>query len=181
MRRLVALLGAVVLVASLAGSSVAAAPTFRVNHVVGNFDLLDSDGSTILGHVVIDYREPTDMQVVPGTLDVTWRPDGRFPYDDAFAVRESHTVLMAAWFGPGLPNPGQAPFVETGTSGSMCDFGTLGNAVCHDFMVVFQLNPFGDGQDSVLFGRLHWDNSPFESYIVGRGAFHVTYAGPTGS
>jgi len=182
MRRLVALVSAAVLVATLAGSSVAAAPSYRVNHVVGNFDVLDWDGS-VVGHVVVNYGEPTYERVVPGTLDVTWALDARFPYPQPqYGAKESHTILAAAWFGSDPTRPEQTgnEFIETGADGSMCDFGAPWNYLCHDFGFVIQLNPFGDGKNLVAFGRMDWKNNPAEWYVIGEGAFHVTYTGPTG-
>jgi hypothetical protein len=170
MHRLVAFGSALVLVAALAGSSVAAPPTYRANHVVGNFDLLDWDGS-VVGHVVVNYGEPTYGQVVPGNLDVTWLPNVRFPYDEPpYGAKESHTVLGAGFFGPD----------GSGATGSMCDFGAPWNYVCHDFGFVIELDPFGDGRNLVGFGSSDWVSSPAEFYVVGPGAFHVTYVGPTG-
>ena len=182
MRRLVAFGSALVLVAVLAGSSVAAPPTYRVNHVVGNFDFLDRDGS-VVGHVVVNYGEPTYAQVVPGSLDVTWLPNVRFPYDEPpYGAKESHTVLGAGFFGPDSTGPGQTghEFIESGATGSMCDFGAPWNYLCHDFGFVVQLNPFGDGRNFVGFSGSEWVSPPTQFYVVGPGAFQVTYVGPTG-
>jgi len=181
MRRLVALVSSAVLVATLAGSSLAAAPSYRVNHVVGSFDVLDWDGS-VVGHVVVNYGEPTYEQVVPGTLDVTWAPGARFPYPQPpYGAKESHTILAAASFGPDWTGPDQTgnKFIETGADGSMCDFGAPWNYLCHDFGFVIQLNPFGDGKNLVAFGRMDWENNPAEWYVIGEGAFQVTYTGPS--
>jgi hypothetical protein len=177
MRRIVALLAAIVLVGSLAGSTLAEGPPYRVNHVVGNFDILDWDGS-LVGHVVIDYQEPNSQRWVPGSLDVTWVPGARFPYQQPpFGAKVSHTILVAAWFGPGAEPGG----VETGTTGSMCDFGAEWNATCHDFQVVIEQGADPHGQHLIAFGTPDWENTPQEWYVIGQGAFVVTYAGETGS
>ena len=174
MRRFLALLAALVLTASLASASVAAGPESRVNRMVGNFDFLDWDGS-VAGHVVVNYTQSSDGRWVPGTLDVTWVPDARFPYSQPpSGAKQSHTVLIAAWFGPNATVDG---VVETGTTGSMCDFGAPGNATCHDFTVVIE--EYGDGNNLIAFGFPDWENSPAEWYPIGAGAFALTYAGPT--
>ena len=177
MRRLVAIVAAAALVASLAGSSLAAAPSYRVNRMVGNFDILTWDG-TLAGHVVVNYSEPTYEQYVPGRLDVTWVPGALFPYEQPpYGADESHAVLVAGWFGPGTPST----FIETGTMGSMCDYGAPWNAICHDFEVVIQENPFGDGRNLIAFGVPDWEGNPAAWYVVGRGSFALTYTGPTES
>ena len=150
MRRLVAIGSALVLVAVLAGTSVAAPPTYRVNHVVGNFDLLDWNGS-VVGHVVVNYGEPSYEKIIPGTLDVTWLPNVRFPYEEPpFGAMESHTVLAAGFFGEEWTGPDQTghEFISSGATGSMCDFGAPWNYVCHDFGFVIELNPSGMGGTS---------------------------------
>ena len=182
MRRLVAIGSALVLVAVLAGTSVAAPPTYRVNHVVGNFDLLDWNGS-VVGHVVVNYGEPSYEKIIPGTLDVTWLPNVRFPYEEPpFGAMESHTVLAAGFFGEEWTGPDQTghKFISSGATGSMCDFGAPWNYFCHDFGFVIELNPFGDGRNLVGFGSSNWVSPPTQFYVIGSGAFHVTYVGPTG-
>ena len=177
MRRIVAILAAIVLVGSLAGSTLAEGPHDRVNRVVGNFDVLEWDGS-VVGHVVVNYQEPTAQEWVPGSLDVTWVPGARFPYPQPpFGAKVSHTILVAAWFGPA----GEPGAVETGTNGSMCDFGAQWNATCHDFQVVIERSADAQGQHLIGFGTPDWENAPQEWYIIGPGAFTVTYAGETGS
>lgn len=177
MRRWMAMIAAVVLVASLGGSSLAAGPSYRVNRLVGSFDFLDWDGS-VAGHIDVNFKEPTYADVVPGRLDVTWVEGARFPYEQQpYGVDESHTVLTAGWFGPGTPNEGGIPFIETGASGSMCDFSAPWNAVCHDFTVVFQEDVDTAGTDFVAFFGSGEDG---EFYLVGPGSFALTYAGPTG-
>lgn len=176
MRRFAALLAALMLIASLASASVAAGPAVRVNRMVGNFDFLDWDGS-VVGHVVVNYAEPNGTKWVPGSLDVTWEPGARFPYPQPpYGAKQSSTLLTAAWFGP---NTTVAGGVETGATGSMCDFGAPWNATCHDFTVVIE--KFRDGHNLIAFGVPDWENNPAEWYPIGEGAFALTYAGPTGS
>ena len=182
MHRLVAFGSALVLVAALAGSSVAAQPTYRANHVIGNFDFLDWDGS-VVGHVVVNYGEPTYGQVIPGTMDVTWLTNVRFPYaEPPYGAKESHTVLGAGSFGPGWTGPGENghEFIVSSATGSMCDFGAPWNYVCHDFGFVIEINPLGDGKNLVGFSSADWASLPTQFYVVGPGALHLTYVGPTG-
>ena len=179
MRRVVAILAAMALMGSLAGSTLAEGPHDRVNRVVGNFDFLDWDGS-VVGHVTVNYQEPTAQQWVPGSLEVTWVPGARFPYQQPpFGAKMSRTILIAAWFGP--PVGGEPGAIETGAQGSMCDFGAQWNGICHDFQVVIERNADLHGQHLIAFGMPDWENAPAEWYVVGPGSFTVTYAGETGS
>jgi len=170
MRRTVALLVSVVLIASLAVSSAAAAPK-RENSFTGNFDITDWDGS-VVGHVIAKFREPTDKEVVPGTFDVTWVPGARFPFvQQPYGVDESHAQLVAAWFGPGGTG------TEVGISGYICDYSAPWNANCHDFSVVFEkgagLIGFADTRGSTDY---EWD----EWFQIGKGSIVIHYVGPTG-
>lgn len=178
MRRLAALGAAIMLVASVAGSSVAAPPTSQVNHVVGDFDFLTMDGAPA-GHVVVDYREPTGKRWVPGTLDVTWVEGAPFPYNQPpYGVKVSHTILT--WAGFGLSTGEPAVIVQSGAGGSMCDFGAEWNATCHDFQII--IKEFNDGTPTLIaFGQGDWGAGPSEWYKVGGGDFQITYVGPTGS
>jgi hypothetical protein len=184
MRRLLAPLGAVVLVASLAGSSVAAAPVAKVDHFVGNFDMLDDSGH-VVGHIVVNFKEPTSSRMVPGTLDVYWEPYDAgtppFPYFMALGapVRESHAQLISAWFDT-YDDDTWGHVVTGGTDGYLCDYAGPWSGGCRYFSVLFQtttLGPervsnwsLGDGADPNRF-----------TFDVGTGAFVLTYAGPTGS
>lgn len=177
MRRLVALGAALVLVASFAGSSVAAPPTSQVNRVVGDFDFLTMDGS-LAGHVVVNYKEPTQKQWVPGTLDVTWAEGAAFPYaQPPYGVKVSHTILT--WAGFGFNEPDSS--IQSGAGGSMCDFGGYWNATCHGFQIA--VKQFTNGTPSMIaFAQgTEWGWDPAIWYLVGPGDFHITYVGPTGS
>jgi hypothetical protein len=171
MRRMLALGAALLLVTSLAPLGAAAGPP-TANRMVGNFEILEGDGS-LVGHIVVNYTVPNDRHWVPGTLDVTWEPGARFPYaQPPYGARQSHTVLAAAWFGPG-----DGDWIETGVTGAMCDFGAPWNATCHEFMMVIQDYPAGI-PDLIAFGPPGWEDAQW--YLAGDGAFALTYVAPTG-
>jgi hypothetical protein len=174
MRRAFAFTCAVLLAAAFAGSSAASGPpTYRANHVAGNFDFLDYDGS-VAGHMVVNYGEPSYEHFVPGTLDITWVDGARFPYEQPnYGVKQSHSVLVAGFYGQ------EGTVVSSGASGSLCDFGAPWNATCHDFAVAFFMNPNGDGKNYITFGTSTWD-TPTETYLIGKGTMAMNYVGPTG-
>ena len=184
MRRLVALLGSVVLVASLAGPSVAAAPVAKVNHFVGNFEMLDDSGN-VVGHIVVNFKEPSDRQMVPGTLDVYWAPHDPstppFPYFMALGapVRESHAQLMSAWFDT-YDDDIWGHVVTAGTDGYLCDYAAPGSGGCRYFSVLFQTTTLGPERITNWSPGDGADPNRF-TLNVGTGSFALTYAGPTGS
>jgi len=69
--------------------------------------------------------------------------------------------------------------VNAEARGSMCDFEGPFTATCHDFVVVIQQNPGGDGRNLIAFGMPDWEGFNAQFYVVGRGDFHLTYVGPT--
>lgn len=189
MRRMVALLGAMVLVASLASSSLAVGPPSRVNRFVGEFDMVDAEG-TVVGHVAANFGEPSDTALVPGRIDVTWEwydpaDPAPFPFMDLDwpPVRESHAQLLASWF---MDEPGTEAGDVTiaGASGYLCDYTAPWNAGCRPFWVQFQTHTIGPAR-YVLWGLGTGDagdpNSITAEFWAGNGAFVLTYAGPTGS
>ena len=184
MRRILALIAAFVVAASLTAASVSAAPAGRTNNFYGAFAILDWDHSPV-GYLVTQYREPTDRHVVPGTFDITWVPGARFPFEQQpYTVDESHAQLVAAWFGPGTPAPGGKPFTETGISGYICDYSAPWNANCHDFSVAIQKDVDAHGTDMIGFAGPRDSSGVYDYnqwYIVGRGVFALTYVGPTGA
>jgi len=189
MRRLVALLSAVVLVASLASVSLAAGPTERVNRFVGNFDMLHPQTGEVVARVVVNFKEPTRTQMVPGTLDVYWTPGWGDPANadffpfmalDWYPVRESHAQLIGGFFSR---DPDLGGLVG-GASGYLCDYAVEWNADCRDFTAIFIKS-----DDPALPNRVAWGFKPAGEpkydyrywFDVGKGAFSLTYAGPTGS
>jgi len=181
MRRIVALLAALVLLASVGASSVSAGQrTPRVNHFVGNFDMTDTNG-TVIGHVHADFKEPTLTRMVPGTLDIFWEPydvaNPPFPFMplDWPPVKESHAQLLAAWFDGG--DTDWAGYVVTaGTSGYLCDYTAPWNADCRPFVALFQTTTSGPAPHLVQF----FPGDDGVLFPAGRGSFVLTYAGPTG-
>jgi len=186
MRRLTAILAVVALIGSLAASSVAAAPPVaRVNHFAGNFDMLIEGTDQVVGHIVVDFREPTLERMVPGTLDVTWEPydpaNPPFPFMalDWPPVKESHAQLLSAGFNT-YDDQYWGHVVSGGAEGFLCDYTAPWNAGCRYFSVIFQTTTLGparvanwsegDGADP--------DRIVFEA---GRGSFVLTYAGTTGT
>jgi hypothetical protein len=187
MRRFVALLSAGVLVVSLAASSAAAAPPVaRVNHFVGNFDMLSEQTGNYVGHIVASFTEPTPERLVPGTLDVYWAPydpsSPPFPYfmDLSFApVRESHAQLLSAGFNV-YDDAIWGHVVSAGADGYLCDYTAPWNSGCRYFSVIFQTTTLGPARVA------NWspgDGANPDRFVLvaGKGAFDLTYAGPTGS
>jgi hypothetical protein len=179
MRRLFALGAAVMLTASLAGSSLATGPTRLVNRFVGDFDMLDPATGHVVAHVVARFTEPTYAKLVPGTLDVFWAPDvtrDTFPFAelDWYPVRESHAQLGSASFGV---EPGYATIA--GTGGSLCDYSAPWNVGCRMFSVHLDI-PL-DGSPNVVWWSVPQGTADEVMFVVGPGSFVITYAGQTGT
>jgi len=186
MRRLTAILAVVALVGSLAASSVAAAPPVaRINHFFGTFDMLVEGTDQVVGHIVVDFREPTLEQVVPGTLDVDWEPydldHPPFPFMTLAypPVRESHAQLLTAHFDT-YDDQYWGHVVTGGTDGFLCDYTGPWDANCRYFSVLFQLTTLGPPRAA------NWSVGDFADpdrvvFEAGQGSFVLTYAGPTGS
>jgi hypothetical protein len=185
MRRFLALISALVLVAALAGSSLAAAPVAKVNHFVGNFDMLAQDGSgRVVGHVVAKFKEPSYSQMVPGTLDVYWAPydvaSPPFPFMTTLLwppVKESHAQLLESGFDT-VYNPAGFHVVNAGTHGYLCDYTAPWNAGCRQFWVIFVQIVEKTGPNVAMWSV---DQVNWYFFDVGKGAFDITFAGDTGS
>ena len=196
MRRLVALLSALVLTASLASASVAAGPTSQVNSFVGNFNLIDWDGQTPIARVVANIGEATDTKLVPGMLDIYWADGSPFwtwedsaYFSDGRVPRESHGQLFKAQFTESTYDG--MPATEVFVSGYLChywgppssDWGVF-DAACQPFVVDFQVfsgdpvNPNRMGFS--LPGAPGWGCCEGPWFPAAKtGAFVLTYAGPT--
>ena len=180
MRRILALIAAAMLVASLAATAVASGPPALVNRFVGDFDLVSS--GTVVGHVVVSFQQNTDRQLVPGSLDIYWNaydpanPPTAFPFvpSDGAAIRESHAQLYQSWFYQ-APN---GPYTAThaGTNGYLCDYTAESHGDCRGFAVVFA--ELGDPARPTWVGWSFGADKDFYDYgSVGRGSFVLTYAG----
>lgn len=178
MRRIAAVLAALVLLVALSTVTIAAGPIARVNRFVGDFDMLDHDTGQYVAHVVVNFTQPTDAKLVPGTLDIYWAPDlssDEFLFMDLGApVKESHAQLFTAYFGV---EPGYATVAAA--EGYLCDYAGLANAGCRTFGVHFD-DVFAEGQPNAAWWvvPVGWDN-PQVWFVVGKGGFALTYAGPT--
>ena len=177
MRRMMALFAAAAIVVAFAGPSVAAGPPVTADRFVGNFVMLDADG-TALGTVVANFSVPSAGKIVPGTLDVYWARDTSFPFPESLPyppAKESHAQLVSGFFGP------DAGGIVAGTDGYICDYSAPWNAECRNFSVIFVARP--DGHNVVAWAfRGPGDPNPFDYtlwYTVGKGSFSLNYAGGT--
>lgn len=169
MRRLFALLAAVVLVVSLSASSVMAGER-RANSFVGNFNLAEEGTWHVWGRVSAQLSMPTDKQLVPSHYDFTGTRNN--------AIRESHAQIgnVQFWYDannqPGGSNVAFADGVE-------CIYFASGNTVCHEFAVMFIDNLDPALYDQVAFaGSKDADGWVFSYwYWVGKGSFNLTYTG----
>ena len=128
MRRMLALLAAVGLVASLGPASVVAAPTTQPNSFHGDLDMLDQGDGHVVGHVVADILDQTTTRPGSGTVDVRWAQGG--------PVLRSHGVLTTIWFGQQPNNPDVGAVRWAGGNGTLCDTTTAGTS-CGPFGVIF--------------------------------------------
>ena len=92
MRRALALVSAILLIASVAGSSVAATPANGISHAYGRFLIGVADRGPI-GWVTVDVREPTaarpdpgvfTFQALPGVTDYPVTTRGAIDYVDFY-------------------------------------------------------------------------------------------------
>jgi hypothetical protein len=186
MRRLLAVSAALVMVVALASTSLAAAPTSKVDRFVGSFDLVKGAGwdgfppTLVGGHVVVNFTA-TDAKLVPGVLDV-YMPSGN-------AVRRSHAQLTSAafsednWTDPETGSRYDAIVAEA--RGSWCDYRGPQDVSCTPFIIVFQeITTPGVAEPhrmGVAFDALVWPTGPEAYwYMAGmNGAWALTYGGPT--
>jgi len=176
MRRLVALLSAVVLVASLAGSAAATPEVRQVSSFVGNFEMLNPDG-TAAGWANVEIRVPTDQSLVPGSYD--------FRGTKGWPIREGHAVLGSAgfWFDFGHGADSNVAYTE----GVECLYTDPGAKYCHAFtgMFVDVLDPAAtdwvefQGQDPNNPNHDPNDPTTWEKFFfyVGNGSFVLRCVG----
>jgi hypothetical protein len=181
MRRFVALISAVLLVASFAGSAAATSAVPDSSSFVGHFqisDMSDPDG-TAVGWADVEIRVPTDQRLVPGHFD--------FVGAKGNSIRESHAVLGLAefWFDSGHGNDANVAYTE----GVECLYTDPGTKFCHAFTAMFVdvLDPAStdwvefQGQDPNDPGQdpnnpETWTKSWF---YVGKGSFVLRCVGPS--
>jgi hypothetical protein len=169
MRRSFALLTALVLIASLGASSVAAVTASQPSSFHGDFDMLDQGSGQAVGHIVVDLHEQTNARQSPGSLDVYWASGN--------PIRKSHARLSGVWFGQEFLDPGWGAVRSAGATGTLCDTGT-GRTSCAPFAVIFY-----ETVDPAFTNYVGW-SVPGSSeccggawYQVGMGAFALSYLG----
>ena len=171
MRRFMALLAAGVLVAGLAGTAPATAVERGApNSFAGDFDMITFDG-TVVAHVVAKFREPTERQLVPGTVDISWRTGD---------VRESHAQVVQAYFWTLIDEPTEGRQVGGRVIGSLCDYVGPQAGSCQPFSMVFVDTINRSFRNHVGFsvpGSTVCCDGAW--YDVGRGDFALTYGVPT--
>ena len=179
MRRFVALLSAVALVASLAASSVSAASAGPKNSLVANFQAIDGQTQQVIGRVTVQLFEPSEQRLVPGSYDFYGAP--------GYPVRESHAQLGKArfWYDPAAGNPGGWVGPDFGANvayaeGVMCDYAEPNVPTCHPIYLWFVDVLDAAGRVDYLDTNTYtptvgdWDGT---SWDVGPGAFVLTHQG----
>lgn len=137
MRRVLALIGAVLLVASLAGTSIAASKSAN-DSFTGDFDVIDPGSGAVVGNVDAQLSPPSDRQFLPGTYQFTSAP--------GLPIRETRAVVANALFWID-PNGGMPHAMATG---AVCDIDNPGDYTCHgDWAVMFR--EFPGEPNSILF------------------------------
>jgi hypothetical protein len=163
----------------------------------GDFDLVDGSG-LVVGHVTADFGMPSDEQVVPGSLAITWtaRPPGSFPLldFDGAPVVESAALLSDAWFYDETAPLPWAHVTIAGTGGELCDYATPSAIAALEQTGAGVLSGFGCRPFSVEFAVtgnpakprvVDWQFDPHPGYAergleVGAGTFDLTYVQWTG-
>jgi hypothetical protein len=170
-RRSMALLSGGILAASLAASSVSAAPALPRSSLIADFQAV-SDG-VVIGRVTARLSVPSEQHLVPGSYDFYGAP--------GWPVRESHAQLGNVQFAydPNAGGPGFGANVAY-AEGVICDYAEPNVPDCHDIFLWFVdvLDPAGraDYLDTNAHnpGSDPWDGT---SWNVGNGAFVLTFTG----
>jgi hypothetical protein len=178
MRRVLALVSAVVLVASLAGSAAATPAAPQSSSFVGNFEMITPDG-TAAGWANVEIRVATEQSLVPGHYD--------FRGAKGSPIREGHAVLGVTgfWFDFGHGADSNVAYTE----GVECLYTDPGAKDCHAFtgMFVDVIDPAAT--DWVEFqtqdpnNASHDPNDPttWDKFLfsVGKGSFVLRCVGPS--
>jgi hypothetical protein len=172
------LFAALVLVGSLAGSSLAA-DTAPKNSFTGDFTLLTEDGSIVLGRATVSLFTPTDQRLVPGSYDF------KGASTNPFGLRESHAQIGRSgfWFEPdwGKDDPSKVSGANVAFGeGVECVYFEVGDAGCHLFALQFV-----DPLDPTLPRMAAFANSKNEDgswnfqfwRMVGKGDFVLKFSG----
>jgi hypothetical protein len=177
MRRPIALAAAVVLAASLAGSSVASTSASKLRFT-GDFVQL-SDAGEAMGRITAQLFEPTQQQLVPGSYDFVGAPGN--------GVRESHAVIghTAFWFDPGHEGGSNVAYGD----GVECVFFGVNDSVCHEWAVMFIDPVDGSVPNQVAFSIVRDASGAFDFntetgmawwYTVGHGDWEMKGDFPVG-
>ena len=167
MRRVIALVAAVLLIGALAGSSLASSTAQR-SMFQGSFDLESEDG-VLLGHATAQLFEPTDQRLVPGRYDFTGAADN--------GIHESHALIGNAffWFDPShMPAGATIPggYVARG-EGVECVYAGPNDTDCHTWAVQFV-----DNVDPSVRDELHFEGTwGVVAQFVRSGSFVVSISG----
>jgi hypothetical protein len=148
MRRLVALLSALVLVVAAAGSSVASTTSAK-NSFVGDFDLVDPATGLVAGHVVAQFTSPTEKHVSPGTFQFTGA--------SGYPIKAMSVGLADALFW--IDSNGGLPHAMV--QGAGCEISNPTEYTCHDKWAAM-FREFPGEPNSIIFstcwtGPYPWD------------------------
>ncbi len=177
MRRIISLLAAVVLTASLAGSSLAADAKPALGFT-GNFAELDADGN-VLGMINARLSVPTDQDLVPGEFSFVGAP--------GYFVREAHTIIAGTgyWFDKGHEGGANVAYAD----GVECTYTGVGDTDCHEWAVMF-IDPLDRTRpNQVAFSHVRDASGAFDFdeatgqarwFNVGAGAFEMRGTFPEG-
>ena len=167
MRRVLGLIGAIVLAGSLASSSLAVEPVGQPDMFVGSFEEISQQTGAVVSTVNTEIRRPTTANLVPGKLDA-YGPNGEF---HAIFARSSF------WYDPDYAGGSRVASAE----GVGCGFFKSGApAFCSEYVVMaidvddpavpdqfaFALERDSDGG---------WIWNPSRWYDVGKGSFVLHY------
>lgn len=177
MRRTLALAAAIVLGASLAGSSLAVEGSAKLSFT-GDFVQIGDDG-TVMGRIVAQLGQPTQQHLVPGSFDFQGAPGN--------GVRESHAVIGATsfWYDPNHEGGSDVAYGE----GVECVFFGVGDSTCHEWAVMFIDVRDQAVPNQVAFSTVKDANGAFDFsldtgqawwYTVGRGDFVMRGTFPLG-
>jgi hypothetical protein len=168
MRRFVALASAAMLVASLAGSAAATSAVPDSSSFVGNFELLNPDG-TAAGWAKVEIQMPTQQHLVPGSYD--------FVGAKSNSIREGHAVLgVAGFWHDSIANGGSNVAY---TEGVECLYTDPGAKYCHAFTGMFVDVLDQAAPDYVVFEGQNPDTLAWDEFFfhVGKGSFVLRCVG----